>query len=103
MPPRRFHLHDGQHGSALAIRVVPRASRNEISALMEDGSVKVRLTAAPVDGEANDQLVAFLAKSLDVPKAKIEIVAGWTGRNKLVSVLGLDAETLQQRLAALLK
>ena len=103
MPRRKIHLHDGQVGSALAVRVVPRAGRNEISEVMEDGTVKIRLAAAPADGEANAQLVAFLAESLKVPKSRIEIVAGLTGRNKLVSVLGLDAESLQQRLAALLK
>ena len=70
---------------------------------MDDGSVKIRLTAAPVDGEANAQLIAFLADALNVPKSKVEIVAGLTSRNKLVSVLGLDAASLQTRLTALVK
>jgi uncharacterized protein (TIGR00251 family) len=81
--------------------VIPRAARNQIAALMDDGRVKVRLAAAPVDGEANQQLVRFLAEALDVPRSAIEIVAGLTSRDKLVAVLNLDAETLQQRISAL--
>jgi uncharacterized protein (TIGR00251 family) len=102
MPPRAYRFHDGQQGSALAIRVLPRAGRNEIAGVMADGTVRIRLTAAPVDGEANEQLLRFLAQKLKVPKSRIEIVAGLSGRNKLVAVRGLDAAGLHRRIAALL-
>jgi len=101
MPPTSHRFHDARQGSALAVRVIPRAGRNQIVELMDDGRVKVRLAAAPVNGEANQQLIRFLADALDVPKSAIEIVAGLTSRDKLVTVLNLDAETLQQRIAAL--
>jgi len=101
MPPTSHHFHDARQGSALAVRVIPRAGRNQIVELMDDGRVKVRLAAAPVNGEANQQLIRFLADALDVPKSAIEIVAGLTSRDKLVTVLNLDAETLQQRISAL--
>ena len=94
----KFHLHDGDKGAALAIRVTPRASKNEISEVMGDGTVRIRLTAPPVGGKANEALVAFLADVLDVPRSKVEIVAGETGRDKLVSILGLDAETVHERI-----
>jgi hypothetical protein len=94
----KFHLHSGDKGAALAIRVTPRASKNEISEVMSDGTVRIRLTAPPVGGKANEALVAFLADVLDVPRSKIEIVAGETGRDKLVSILGLDAETVHARI-----
>jgi uncharacterized protein (TIGR00251 family) len=83
------------------VRVIPRAARNQIAELMDDGRVKIRLTAAPVDGEANQQLIRFLAEVLQVPRSAIEIVGGLSSRDKLVTVLGLDAETLQQRILAL--
>ncbi len=102
MPARGNRFHDGQQGAALAVRVVPRAGRTEIAGVMTDGTVKIRLTAAPVDGEANEQLVRFLADTLKVPKSRIEIVAGETGRNKLVAVRGMDAAGLQRRIASLL-
>ena len=50
MHARRFHLHDGKKGSALAVRVTPRASRNEIVEILSDGTVKIRLTSPPVEG-----------------------------------------------------
>ncbi len=98
MTDRKYQLHDGKKGAALTIRVTPRASRNEIIEVLDDGTVKIRLTAPPVEGKANAALVEFLAKVLEVPPTKIEIVAGATGRDKLVSILDLDAETVHARI-----
>jgi uncharacterized protein (TIGR00251 family) len=98
MSSRQYHLHNGQKGSALAIRVTPRASRNEISEILSDGTVKIRLTAPPLDGKANQALIEFLADILNVPRTRIEIVAGMTGKDKLVSILDLDAETVHERI-----
>jgi len=94
----KFHLHDGRKGAALAIRVTPRASRNEIAGVLSDGTVKIRLTAPPVGGKANDSLIKFLAKVLDIAPSRIEIVAGETGRDKLVSVLDMDAQVVHRRI-----
>jgi uncharacterized protein (TIGR00251 family) len=91
-------MHNGQKGSAIAVRVTPRASRNEIVEILNDGTVKVRLTAPPVEGKANETLIEFLAGVLDVPRSHIEIVAGTTGRDKLVSILDMDAETVHERI-----
>jgi len=93
---RKFHLHNGQKGAALAVRITPRASKNEISEILSDGTVKIRLTAPPVEGKANLALVDFLSDVLGVPPSRIEIVAGATGRDKLISVLDMDAEALHQ-------
>lgn len=98
MPKRRYAMHGGQKGSALAIRVTPRASKNEISEILSDGTVKIRLTAPPVEGKANAALIAFLAEVIGVPQSKIEIVAGETGRDKLVSILDMDPTTVHQRI-----
>jgi hypothetical protein len=91
-------LHDGQKGAALAVRITPRASRNEISEILSDGTVKIRLTAPPVEGKANLALVEFLSNVVGVPPSQIEIVAGATGRDKLVSILDMDAETVHKRI-----
>ena len=98
MSSRQYHLHNGKKGSALAIRVTARASRNEISEILSDGTVKIRLTAPPVEGKANQALIEFLADVLEVPRARIEIVPGTTGKDKLVSILDLDAETVHERI-----
>lgn len=79
------------------VRVQPRASRNEI--VGEHGSaLKVRLQAPPVDNRANEALVALLAESLGVSRGAVEIVAGWTGRNKRVAVRGLGSDQVRKAL-----
>lgn len=100
MGDRKFRLHDGKRGSALAVRVTPRASRNEITEIQSDGTVKIRLTAPPVDGEANQLLIAFLSDVLGIAKSNIDIVAGASGRDKLISVTDMDKEEVHNRLLA---
>lgn len=100
MTERKFHLHDGKRGVAMAVRVTPRASRNEVTAIQDDGTVRVRLASSPKGGDANDALVVYLAEVLGVPRSKIEIVAGETGRDKLISILDMDKDELQNRLTA---
>ena len=100
MADRKFNLHSGQKGSALAVRVTPRASRNEIVEMLDDGTIKVRIAAPPVDDEANIALIEFLAEILGVPKSRLDIVAGETGRDKLIAVVDMDVETAHQRIVA---
>jgi uncharacterized protein (TIGR00251 family) len=100
MADRKFKLHDGQRGSALAVRVTPRASRNEIVELLEDGTIKVRIAAPPADNEANEALINFLSEILGVPKSKLDIVAGVSGRDKLIAVMDMDVVTAHQRILA---
>jgi len=103
MASRKFHLHDGKLGAALAVRVTPRATRNEITEIQSDGTVKVRLTAPPVEGEANKALVVFLAEVLGCAPTKLDIVAGLSGKDKLVSVLDMDNNEVHRRLVAYLE
>ncbi len=98
MRDRSFHLHDGKKGAALAIRVTPRARKNEIVEVLSDGTVKIHLTAPPVEGKANEALLKFLSEVLDVPVSRIEVVAGATGRDKLISVMEMDATTLHRKI-----
>lgn len=98
MTERNYHLHHGQKGAALAIRVTPRARKNEVVEILSDGTVRIRLAAPPTEGKANEALIEFLSDVLEVPRSSIDIVAGQTGRDKLISVLDLDAATVQQRI-----
>jgi len=98
MESRSFRLHDGRKGAALAVRVTPRASKNEIVEILSDGTVKVHLTAPPVEGKANMALLKFLANVLDIPIKQLEVVAGATGRDKLISVIDMDADTLHKKI-----
>ena len=97
---RKYILHSGQRGSALAVRITPRASRNQIVGVLNDGTIKVHLASEPADEELNVELVGYLAEVLGVPKSRVEIVAGENGRDKLVSILDMDVETAHQRVLA---
>lgn len=96
MAKRKFHFSDGKTGAALTIRVIPRANHNEIVEILSDLTVKIRLTAPPVDGKANKALIEFLAEVLDVKKSRIEIVAGDTGRDKIVSIEDANSDEVHK-------
>lgn len=95
---RKFDLHNGKYGAAIAVRVTPRMARNEIYEILDDGTVKIRLTAPPVEGKANQALIEFLAKVLETNTAHLEVIAGQTGRDKIVAVENLDADLVQKRI-----
>lgn len=98
MAKRKYELHDGKKGSALAIRITPRAANNQIIGALHDGTIKIHIKASPAEGQANDELIDFLSGILDVAKDRIEVVAGDTGRDKLVSVLDMDSDTLHKKI-----
>jgi len=70
----------------LTIKVIPRSSENKIAETMSDGTLKVKLTAAPVDGAANKSLINILAKHFGVAKSKIKILKGETSKMKVVEI-----------------
>jgi len=72
------------------VRVAPRASRDRILGV-HDGVLKVALTAAPVDGAANEALRKLLAKKLGVSKSDVQVVRGERARTKLIAVRGVEA------------
>lgn len=98
MTAKQPQMRGGKMGAALAIRVTPGANRNEIDGIMDDGTIRIRLTAPPVEGKANSALIEFLSKVLGVRRSDIEIVAGETSRNKLVTITDIDPQTVQERL-----
>jgi uncharacterized protein len=86
---------DARTGTAISVKVIPRAKKNEVAGLMEDGSVRIRLTAPPVEGAANQALVEFLAQLLQIHKNQIEIVAGLSSERKLISLLGISPQSVE--------
>jgi uncharacterized protein YggU (UPF0235/DUF167 family) len=86
---------DGERLS-FTIRVTPRASANAVAG-ERDGVLLVRVTAAPVEGKANDAVVSLLARSLGTPRGAIHVVSGAAARTKRVSV-PRDAEAALRRL-----
>lgn len=74
----------------LRVRVQPRASCDEIIAPRDDGSLKVRITAPPLENKANQHLIRFLAKSFGVAKGRVSLLRGSRGREKQFAI---DAPT----------
>jgi uncharacterized protein (TIGR00251 family) len=66
---------------------------------MRRGAFVIRLAAPPVDGAANDALLAFLADALDVPRRDISLVSGEKSRDKRVRIVGLDQQSAIARLS----
>ena len=83
--------------ASLQIRVIPRAPRTRVDG-ERGGAILVRLAAPPVDGAANDALVAFLADTLHVPRRDVTIVAGEKSRDKRVQIAGIDETAVRARL-----
>jgi len=86
-------------GVELALLVQPRASRTAVAG-EQDGRLKVRLAAAPVDGEANAALLEFIGDSLGIPRARVVLVRGGTGRRKTVLARGTTAAGIRDALLA---
>ena len=76
------------------VRVAPRASRNRIVGVQE-GALKVALTAPPVDGAANEALKKLLAKAVGVAKSDVEILRGDRARIKVLRIHGVSASDVQ--------
>jgi len=81
-------------GVRFDLRVSPRASRDAIGGV-HDGALRVRITAPPVDGEANAAIIEALSKALKVPKRAVTIVAGATSKTKRVKVDGVTPEDVR--------
>jgi uncharacterized protein len=83
--------------TVIAIRVIPRSPRTRVDGMRGDAFL-VRLAAPPVEGAANDALVAFLAEHLEIPRRNLRIVSGDKSRDKRVAVTGLTAGDIAERM-----
>lgn len=70
----------------LTVKVIPKSSRNELVEFRDDGSLKIKITAAPEKGKANAAICAFLADVLRVPKSQVRIVRGETAPVKQIVI-----------------
>jgi uncharacterized protein (TIGR00251 family) len=74
-----------------AVHVKPRSSRDEVVGTHGD-ALALRISAPPVDGAANEAVCRFFAKALKVPAASVEIVAGQTGKSKILKIYGVTPD-----------
>ncbi|MEW6595248.1 MAG: DUF167 domain-containing protein [Thermodesulfobacteriota bacterium] len=96
-------LRPGKDGAVLlTVHVQPKASRTRVAGLHGEKAVKICITAPPVDGQANEALVKFLAKLFRLPQSAISIETGHQGRSKLFRLTGITLADAARLLAPLL-
>ena len=82
----------------ITIRVQPRASSDDVLGFLEDGTLRMRVTAPPVDGAANAAVCKVLSKALGVKRAAVRVTHGKTVRKKILQVTGLSEAEVRERL-----
>ncbi|MEW6447913.1 MAG: DUF167 domain-containing protein [Bacillota bacterium] len=98
MSDNLFNLfHEDKNGITFRVRVTPRASANAIAGLAE-GALRVRITAPPVEGRANEALLKYLAGFFGIPVRRLAILRGESGREKIIKVEGIVRTEAVERL-----
>ena len=90
-------IHDTPTGATFAVKIHPRARKNAITGELGD-TLKLSLTAPPVEGRANEACIEFLANLLKVPHSSVTIASGQNTRRKVIRVSGVSADEVQKRL-----
>ena len=82
-------------GARLHLFIQPKSSKNQIIGA-HNGELKVKITAPPVDGRANEGLIEFFSDFFKIPKRNVVLIKGETGRHKTVDLLGVDCEYVRK-------
>ncbi|MDB6059673.1 MAG: hypothetical protein JWO95_3517 [Verrucomicrobiales bacterium] len=90
-------LKPGTGGTYIAIKVQPRASKNEIGPALGD-ELKIKVTAPPVDAAANEAVIELLADTLGCARSKVQITKGQTSRHKTIFVSGMSVAEISKKL-----
>ncbi len=98
---RKPKFSDARRGAAITVKVSPRAKQTAVAGVMDDGTIKIKVAAPPVDGAANKALIEFLAETLGLPKNQVDIVAGETSERKLISLVGISPDKVDSILRGL--
>jgi uncharacterized protein len=89
-----FPIKESKDGITFNIKVVPRSSRCEFAGIQE-GVLRIKITAPPVEGLANEECIRFLSKKLGIAKSRIKIVAGLQAKKKVLFISGLNGKDLE--------
>lgn len=102
MLSRTIEVTESKKGVTFHILVSPNASRAEIVSV-QDGALKVKVTAPPVEGAANEACIKLMARALGLRKSQMEIFSGAKSRSKTVLVRSLDKAQLEEKMNDFLK
>jgi uncharacterized protein (TIGR00251 family) len=89
-------------GITFAVKVHPRARKNAIIGVVGD-TIKLAITAPPIDGKANQAVIEFFADLFAIPRSSVTIASGETSRNKIVRIAGVSKPVAEQKLVENLK
>ena len=87
-------LKEVKEGLLLSLKISPNSSKNEF--IINGDSIKLKITAPPVDGKANKFLTEFLSKNFKIPKSSIEIVKGETSKEKTILLKTSDISKIDE-------
>jgi uncharacterized protein (TIGR00251 family) len=90
-------IRDTAAGVEVDVRVIPRAHKTELSGIRGE-ALLVRVAAPPVEGAANDAVIAFFAEALQVPRRTVRIVSGEQSRRKRVAIAGVTVAQVRRLL-----
>jgi len=99
IPAQPRWLTADEQGVSLVVRVIPRARTTEVAGV-QDGALKIRLAAPPVEGAANRALVQFVAQCLGVRRRQVYVESGEHSRHKRLHIDGLGRDEALKRLSA---
>ena len=88
-------------GLIIRIKIVPNSSKNDI--ILEEGFIKIKVTAQPIENKANKALIEFLSKTFKIPKTKVEILKGDTSKDKTILLKTTDEDKQQEIITRLTK
>jgi hypothetical protein len=97
MDTSRRQLERSPVSARFAVRLMPRGGMDRVDGVSDDGVLQARVSAPAVGGAANSALLRLLAEELDVSRTSVRLVAGATGRQKLIVVDGLSAQGVADR------
>jgi len=88
--------------ATVSVRLQPASNKDEITGWMGDGTLKIKIKAKPVEGQANTSLTSLLSKRLNIPKSRIEILMGEKSKQKTIRVQGISFEDFKQKIDEIL-
>jgi len=94
-----FPVNETTRGVTFAVKVHPRARKNAITGIIGN-TLKLAVTAPPVEGKANEAVIEFFADFFAIPRSSVSIASGETSRNKVVRVSGISIQRVRELLAA---
>lgn len=98
MKGRKVHFKNGRLGSALTIKIIPDSRKNQLTSILDDGTLVIKLRTTDTGQKTNTELIKFLAEILDLIDSELEIIAGEEGTDKLVAVFDVESDELERRI-----